>query len=272
MCCLALLLLAAAPVGDGEALTQAGHDAFARGDLAGAASLYERAELRATDPGLVAFNLASVRYRLALETGDPRLLAEAEKGFRSCLSAGDPRRPQALLGLGNCLAEQAAGRDADGLRAALDAYGECLRDPATPAEVAADARHNRERARLLLAQFSPERATEPPPPGGDNPRDPAPKATEPAPAEHPEPRPRQRPTGEPVPTTDKTGQVPRETSEQAPGKGNLPPVPDRDNLPPLSARDAAAHLEQAAARIRDERRRALRTRAARPPAAGVRDW
>src|SRR5262249_30309940 len=48
---LALALVGAAPGPDPEALLREGNEAFARGDFARAAALYEKAEVRATDPG-----------------------------------------------------------------------------------------------------------------------------------------------------------------------------------------------------------------------------
>src|SRR5262249_45410188 len=75
-----LVLLGAAPAADPDALLRAGHAAFARGDLAAAAALYEQAEQRTTDPGLVAFGLAAVRLRLAGQANYPGPLAEAAQG------------------------------------------------------------------------------------------------------------------------------------------------------------------------------------------------
>src|SRR5438128_209220 len=75
-----LAVLGAAPIPDAETLLREGHTAFARGDYAEAASLYERAGLRATDPGVVAFNLAGAKYHLAIKTEGPSPeLQEAEQ-------------------------------------------------------------------------------------------------------------------------------------------------------------------------------------------------
>jgi hypothetical protein len=56
-----------------------------------------------------------------------------------------------------------------------------------------------------------------------------------------------------------------------PGKGNLPTLPDTDDLAPLSAEDAADYLEQAAARIQQERQEHLHQPV---PAlsSNVKDW
>ena len=57
---------------DVEALLRAGNAAFDRGAYSDAAALYEKAGDRATEPGLVAFNLATAKYHLAR---DGRLVA-----------------------------------------------------------------------------------------------------------------------------------------------------------------------------------------------------
>src|SRR5207237_10712639 len=87
-----LLLLGAAAAPAPEALLDEGDAAFARGDYAAAAALYERAEPRAHDPGRVALGLADAKYRLAEASGDPGPeLAEAEQLYRACLDPAEPR-------------------------------------------------------------------------------------------------------------------------------------------------------------------------------------
>src|SRR5262245_27145371 len=166
----AVFLLGAARPPDVEGLLRAGDDAYRRGDYGRAAELFERAGERATDPGLVAFNLAATKYQLALANeGNVALLREAEQLYSCCLRKGDPRRARALYGLGNCLLARggAVALDAGALRAAADAYLQCLAEPGVPPELAADARHNLQRARLLLAQVPP--AGEDDSPKGDDP-------------------------------------------------------------------------------------------------------
>jgi tetratricopeptide (TPR) repeat protein len=274
---LALAVLAASPCLDPEALLREAAAAYARGDYAAAASLYEQAEARTTDPGLVAFNLAAAKYRLALtpEAGSRQALQEAEQLYRCCLEPGDPRRARALYGLGNSLLRQAPDPKASNLKTAIDCYERCLRDPGADAGLAADTRYNLQKARLLLAQFQPPAGSPEDKPGGEdadtNPRPPerqplhAPggdQGTEgradlsggasPAQAD---------PTQKPLPTEDRP----------PPGAGNLEPVPDRSEPTPLSPHDAAEHLKRATRRIVEERQ-AHRQGRARPPAAGVRDW
>jgi hypothetical protein len=266
------LLLGARPprAADVEALLRAADAAFARGAHAEAAAMYEKAEERSTEPGLAAFNLAAAKLALARE-GNPQALGEAEQAYRCCLEPGDPRRPRALFGLGNCLLLRAAGTALDrlALRQAIDRFTECLRDERCTAELAADARHNRQRARLLLLQA-------PPPPdgapeeGGDDAK--------------PDPPDEKQPDGKGAGTSEEPGnragspgtpqggpEQPTGASQGSPtaGQGSLPPLADRGEVAPLAPQDALEHLEQATRRILDEMRQHRRSRA-RP--AGVRDW
>src|SRR5439155_13016116 len=132
--------------------------------------------------------------------------------------------------------------------------------------------HNLELAKLLWvkAKANPRKKQENPPGGDDDsqPRDgsgdPGDDGRDPgrlmrASADR---QPGMRPDGSPEP-------IP--TNERQPGTGSLPPVPDKDALAPLSAEDAARHLERAAARIAQERRkRQAETIVAPPP--NVKDW
>jgi hypothetical protein len=281
-CALALAaLLAAAPsparAPDTEALLRAGSDALRREDYARAVALFEQAEPRATDPGMVTFNLATARYHLALAgKGGPQTLAEAEQAYGCCVGPGDPRRASALYGLGNCRLLRASGGgppDPAGLRAAVDCYERCLRERA-PDGLLADARYNRERARLLLAQVVPDERDDSS--SGDERKDQEPEGPDRPPKPEgggeggAEGAPDSRPGA--VPAKPEPGSQPIPTdSAPAPGAGNLPPIPDRSEPSPLSARDAALHLQQAARRILEERQTHRRARA-RPPAAGARAW
>jgi tetratricopeptide (TPR) repeat protein len=260
---------------DAEALVRAGNAAFERGAYAEAVRLYERAEAISTDPRLVAFNLATARYQLAQE-GDLRALPAAEEAYRCCLEAGDPRRARALYGLGNCLLIRASTTrvlDAAALRAAIDRFTLCLRDPGCDADLAADARYNQGRARLLLLQAPPAPGGgEEPSSGADSEKDDTddPGRKNDARGEdgmggdgHPD---RATPVG---PGGSDVGARPE--GKPTPGRGALPPVPDRPDAAPLSAPDAAEHLEQAAKKIREELTAHRRARA-RPVSPGVRDW
>jgi tetratricopeptide (TPR) repeat protein len=273
--CLLLAVLAAlgpAPAPDTEALLRQGNEAFRRGDFAAAAALYEQAEPRAADPALVAFDLAAAKYQLALADGDPQLLREAERLYRSCLGSDEPlpgeRRARALFGLGNCLLQRAGGPD--DLRVALECYRRCLRDPGCDEALAADLRHNVQRARLLLAQGLPP---EDKPSGEDKENNPPPEKQ---PAE-----PHKGPGGEPGDPDDRSGgarlkahpgdQLTPTEAAPSPGAGDLQPVPDRAEPVALTPEDAALHLRQAARRIQDERQ-AYRQGKRRPAAPATRDW
>jgi tetratricopeptide (TPR) repeat protein len=254
----ALLLLGASPPpADPEALLRDGDAAYARGDFAAAAELYEQASLRTTDPARAALRLAGARYRLALRAEGPSHdLQEAEELFRCCCEPGEPQRDRALFGLGNCLTLKAAGRDAAALQAALDCYEQCLRATEDP-ELTAAARYNRERTRLLLLQVQPQPEGGQRPAGNDN--------AEPPP--RPEPQPSNGRPGDTEAGADgqddglagglrpEQGTAPvRSDGTPPPGKGDLPPVPDQAEPAALSAAAAARHLQEAHERIDKERR------------------
>ena len=151
-----LCLSAAAPPPDWRTLLRQGDAAYGRGDYAAAAALYEQAQDRTTEPGLAAMDLAAAKIRLA-EASDAdraRLAQAAEQAYRCCTGPSDPRRTRALCGLGDALLLKADGRDADALEAAVAAYRECLAQPNLDGDLADDARHNLERARLLLRQIA----------------------------------------------------------------------------------------------------------------------
>ncbi len=260
------------PVTDVDALLRAGNAAFERGVYADAAALYDRAGERATEPKLAAFNLATAKYHLARE-GNAPALADAEQAYRCCLEKGDPRRARALFGLGNCLLIRAAGSSLDrvALRSAIDRFGECLRDPHCDSELAANARHNRLRARLLLLQAPPPADGSDEDAGREENKDDPPSEGD---------RPDGRREGPGDERSDKSARPGKEGMEQSdgkhegapsPGRGVLPPVPDRGEAAPLAANDALQHLDQATRRIVEESRQHHRSRG-RPAASGVRDW
>lgn len=274
-----LVLLAAAAAPGPLELVRRGNAAFDRADYAAAVDLYTAAEDRVADPGLVAFNEAAALYRLA---GQPEnagkrlaLYREAELHYRRCLEdAAGTRRAEALYGLGNSLLQQGAGRDPEPLQAAVRAYEECLAVDGLSPQLAADARHNLELAKLLRQQAKaakkdrheddPDENHNPlkPPPGRDD-------ATQPGSEEQMSGTP--SPSGEKVRAQPQPGQEPIKTDEQSPGAGNLPPVPDKDELVPMPPEDATAHLERAATQVLRERHDHQHM-TARAPSTGVKDW
>jgi len=270
----ALLAAQVAGPADVEALLRRGAEAFHAGDVPAAIACFEQAQRRATDPRLVAFNLATAFYHQA-RSGQASALPAAEVAYRCCLERDDARRPQALFGLGNCLLLRgASGRlDSSALRAAIDRYTECLREAGDDERLRADARYNQERARLLLAQ-APQAAANAPDQSAneegnkEDPQDPLLSGERPGPG------------GAGPQGADRGARAASAAREQAgdgaegkpsAGRGALPPVPDRSDAAPLAAPDAAAHLDRANKRIHDDLVSHRRGRA-RPAAPGVRDW
>jgi hypothetical protein len=200
-----------------------------------------------------------------------RRLAEAEKLYRCCIDPGNPRRGEALIGLGNCLLRSAANRDAPAAWSAAERFAEAERSPDAEA-LAAVARHNLQRARLLARQIPtvPPEKQERPPAADESRNDEKP----------PVPSPEAQAPGESG-DGSKAGLRPAKSEASgspvvgdgptAPGKGNLPPVPDRDDQPPLKPAAAREHLEQSTRRVIEEARLHRRS-AVRPTSPGVRDW
>jgi tetratricopeptide (TPR) repeat protein len=268
---LAMAAVAAAPGLRPDDLVRQGNAVFARGDFAGAVELYARAAERTLDPGLVAFNEAAALYQLGR-------YRDAELHLRRCQEdAAGSRRARVLYNLGNCLVQQARGRNAQRLRQAIRNYEQCLELEDIEPELAADARHNLEVARLLLqkahsarenqsdsseeqggATPQPEEQRNDVQPGGDQAMTTLPNGTDKAGQA-------MNQAGARNPAANKTGQPP------PPGKGNLPPIPDEDELTEMSPEDAGLHLKQAAARIVQESR-AYRERAVPAPPTNVLDW
>jgi hypothetical protein len=252
-----------------DELLNAGDAAYARGDYAAAEGLFERAEARATDPGRVCLTLAAVKVRLGLETQTRRPLVEAEALYR-CIDSGDPRRPEALFGLGVCLLHRAELRDGKAAPAAVEAFEEFLRGPIGP--MTGDVRRNLERARLLALQLhgqegEADAATDP----TSNDQQP-PRSTPESPGGEAESSaPGNRSADAARPAKPDAGQTPASTNETPAGEGKLPPLPEGDDAPPVPPQVAAEHLENAARRITAEVRRHRRS-APRPAAPGLPDW
>jgi tetratricopeptide (TPR) repeat protein len=264
---LALLVISAAPSADVEELVRRGNEAYARKDYAAAVALYAQAEAQATDPGHVAFNKAAALY----EQGEFR---QAERSYRCALEgAAEPRRSQARYGLANSLVRQSRELGPKALREAILLYDQCLRENDNDPDLATDARHNLELAKLLWleAQARADRPEEAP--GEDtNPKPPEPAGKKPETGGPDKGIGRPDAGDERVRVKPEPGTQPTPTNEQpAPGKGTLPPVPDDVELPPLSAEDASAHLGEAAAKIARERH-THRKQTAKPIAPGVKDW
>ena len=268
---LASLGLAPAIPRDIDDLIRASNAAFHRDDLSTASALLEQAQRLAPDPRLVAFNLATIRYHQA-QAGQLTALAEAEVLYRCCIEPGDVRRPEALLGLGTCLLMRGslAKLDALALRASIDHFTLCRRDPRCSPETERAAIWNQQRARLLLLQAPPPVEPSAEDSTGDekNPDEPK-NGQQKQPSEGTgDVRPDQTTKGDPDAKSRPTEEP---AKRSGPGKGSLTPLPDQADAPPLAAPDAAAYLEEATHRISADwlRHRRGRSRAVSP---GGRDW
>jgi tetratricopeptide (TPR) repeat protein len=267
---LTAILIAATPPVDPEGCVRQANAAFERGEFDLALKLYGQAEERITNPGLVAFNKAAALYR----TGEFR---DAEVHYRRSLEeATGARRATMLFDLGNCLLMQSKGADAKLLRQAVDCYALCLREPETPEPLRADARYNLELAKQLWVkarQARPNKEQGPDDPDEKKnkpepktPDEKTPGGVEPTPGQKPEPGTK----AEPVDKNDPRQPIPVDAM-QAPGSGNLPPVPDKDELTKMLPEDAARHLKRATERVLNERTKHRKDMAAKPSKV-IDDW
>jgi hypothetical protein len=270
----AFALVAAGPatVSPDELVRQA-NGALGRKQYIDALKLYARAEERATDPGLVAFDEGVALY----QKGE---YAEAEVRFRLArqdATAPAPRPLYATYNLAASIVQLPGDTDPAKLAEAVRLFEECLRDGSIDDRLAADARHNLELAKMLWAQAQ---ARPKPPPKEKPPDDPEENSKPQPPRPEPVPQPGTgdgsasptRGNAERTPVTGEQGPEPIKTDgQQAAGAGNLPVIPDRDELAPMSREEAEAHLRQAIEKVMQEGR-AHRQRAQKAPSGKVRDW
>jgi tetratricopeptide (TPR) repeat protein len=270
---LAVVLVSAGPLPLPDELIRQGNEAITRGEIDAAESLYQQAEERAADPGLVAFNKGIALYR----HGEFR---RAELCFRRTLgdaSIPAERRERALYDLGNCLVREAGEMDVKLLQAAIDSYELVLRESSDDG-LRADAGHNLEIAKLLWAKARARRPTNERDPNWDEPREP----------NRPPPDPNKKEDmgndttsdGSKAPETGTKidpgkgpdpGFAPKETPKAVPGQGNLPVLPDTGEVPSLSQDDARAELKRTADRLQRERQK-LREEAASGERIRANDW
>lgn len=257
-------LISAAPASRALDLVRAGNEAFARGDFALAVDRYNQAEERITDPGLVAFNQAAALYRLGR-------YREAELYYLRCREdAIGERLTRLLYNLGTTVLLESRGSDARWLDRAIAYYEECLRQEPISLELLEDVQTNLKMARQLRLQAKEK------PPESPNPDSKQPEENDDA-------KSRNQGGFEPERgSLDAKGQRrygpnampgekgPQGTEQQAPGTGNLPPIPDDEKLLPLPPADAEAYLKNAAQRILIERQKQLRNSI--PSARNVLDW
>jgi tetratricopeptide (TPR) repeat protein len=267
----ALALVAAGPASiPPDELVRQANDALSRKQYPEALKLYDRAEERATDPGLVAFNQGVTLY----QKGD---YAAAEVHFRLARQDATGRR-QLCSGynLAASILQEPGEADAAKLAEAVRLFEDCSRNDEADERLTADARHNLELAKMLWVQANAR-----PSPRKDNqPKDDEenPKSQPPKPVPAPQPGSGDNSASPTNGNADKTsaaaeaGQEPNKTDgQQAPGAGNLPVIPDREELAPMSREDAEAHLRQAIDKVIQEGR-AHRQRSQKVPSGKVRDW
>jgi tetratricopeptide (TPR) repeat protein len=150
---LSILLLAAAAAPsepDAEELIRRANAAFERNELAEAERLYGEAEVLTADPGLVAFNRATVLFQRA-ERSHPELYSEAARGYALALS--DPACPperaaRAWYNRGTCLLRQ-PGATMAVYRSAIACLERCLELDVADPPLRANAAYNLKLAKLL---------------------------------------------------------------------------------------------------------------------------
>lgn len=239
--------------------------AWQRGDRSQALDRYRLAELRTTDPGLVAYNEGVVLEQL----GD--LEAAVEHFQRSRQDATGQRRQHLLFNLGNTLTRLAFEVHQAHFDEAIAVYEECLRELELPPALEADVRHNLELARLLKATKKDQR---PNPRERPNDSDGNSKGNrrQKVPGDRGADG-NARPTrGKAEPGMGDASGDPQSTEEYAPGKGNLPPIPDTDERAPLLSVEATEHLRLAADRIQRDQLEHRRQQAAAARRGQVKDW
>lgn len=268
----AILLVSAGQSRSPDDSIRLANEALGRGDTDAAESLYQEAEERTSDPGLVAFNKGTLLFR----RGDFR---RAELHFRRALSdeaTPGHRRQRALYNLGNCLVREAGETEIKRLQSAIDCYELVLHETSDEG-LKLDAAHNLEVAKLLWAKArsrkppserdsdwdEPRDPTKPPfdPSGkqdiGDGGKDNGPKT--PDPGTKIEPR-----------KGSENGAAPKELPKTIPGQGNLPVIPDSADGKPTDE-DVRTALQRAADRLQKERQK-LRQEAAQGERIRANDW
>jgi tetratricopeptide (TPR) repeat protein len=253
-----ILLIAAAPRADAspEELIRLANSAFLRGDTDAADRLYEAAEEKTTDPGLVAFNRAAVLFQMG-EFREAESLYARVLGDKSCPA---DRAAKALYNRGTCLLRQ--GGSAAMYRWAITYLEQCLESAAADEPLKADARHNLELAKILWNESrktasKPESPNDNPPPE-ESQNNPPPKT----------PGNDQQP-GNPETGDGNTGSTstkpvtqqnavptagPNANSTQTPGNAtNLQQLQNSDTPQPLTPEETREYLKRTAERLKKDR-------------------
>jgi tetratricopeptide (TPR) repeat protein len=267
------LVISAAPPASPDDFIRAGNQAAEREDYESALQLYQQAEERGFDPGLIAFNKAAAYYHL-------RDFRQAENHYRMALGdAAIPseRRTKAFFNLGDCLVEQAGDKDAKMLHEAIRCYEHCL-DSGPDEGLRNDAIHNLELAKLLWIKAAAEDREKPTPNTADPPDPPERDPNEPKkddlgadagdePDKNNERKLDQDPNGK-VTGKDEPKKV---DPAPKPGPSHLPVIADTDELIERSPEDTRAALKQAEMRLKEARQR-NRMDLAIPEKSNVKDW
>lgn len=266
-----LFLMAADPLHESaESTVRAANAAFKNKDTEAAEKLYAAAEEKTADPGLVAFNKATLLF----QKEDFR---DAELHYRRVIrdKACPPERlAKAFFNCGTCLVRR--GGSAGVYRSAVECFEKCLdldqHEPA-PALV----RENLELAKLLWAdankkEAKPKNPNEPVEDDFQNPP-PQPPATEQGGTTEPNGKNEAatQPKIEQVPGAAPNGGAKQTDMPQAGNKSNLPHLKDEDTMQPLTADDTREYLRRAAERLKKDRQAMLGTLYG-PDRPGVKDW
>lgn len=148
--CLLLLAGAAPSQPSAEDLIRRANASFERDDLSEAERFYQAAEVLTADPGLVAFNRATVLF-LHAQAAQPELYAEAARQFYLALNdaACPPERAaRAWYNRGTCLLRQPGATTAV-YRSAIACLERCVDSPVADVPLRANGAYNLKLAKLL---------------------------------------------------------------------------------------------------------------------------
>jgi hypothetical protein len=276
LACGIFFLVAASPRTElsSEDLIRQANTAFLRGDIDEADHLYAAAEVKTTDPGLVAFNRAAVLFQI----GDFR---EAELHYARVLAdAACPseRAARANFNRGTCLLRR--GGSAAVYRSSIACLELCLKSPAADEPLKADARHNLELAKILWNESrktssKPESPNDLPPPE-ESQNNPPPKTS----GDEQQPEAQENGDGSKGGANSKPMMqqnavpTPGAKTNPTPTPGNAPnlqPLQDTNTPQPLSPEETREHLKRTAERLKKDRQN-LRNSIYGPERFGHIDW
>jgi len=256
---------------DVDARLRAAQTAVLKGDNAEAGKLYEGAGERSRDPGLIAFNLGAIHFR----KGEFR---DAELQFNCALDdaeAPPARRTRALYNRAVCLLRRGGLPQ---YRSAIEGFERCLGSELLDPDLARDAEHNLELAKLLWLEArakvsAPPKPNEVPPGTTPEPKPPKPDPMTPKPPEQvgTEPNGAPKPSAIDPATGKPKGENATGTNKTVGGRGNLPVNAEWAGWRPHDAVEARDYLRQLGARLAKDRRELLDSTAP-PEQPHVKDW